>query len=110
MFSLFLEYAKMRNLRSLKLPALRIISCSGAPLPPVIKSSVEGPFGLPLHHGYGITECSPNIAQVRLEAPPRTDNRLAQCFREWKLDWLGVIGSQYPREKWVNYGCVGPTS
>ena len=80
MFSQFLQYAKMRKLQSLKLPALRIISCSGAPLPPAIKSSVEGLFGLPLHHGYGITECSPNVAQVRVEAPPRTDNSVGPMF------------------------------
>jgi acyl-CoA synthetase (AMP-forming)/AMP-acid ligase II len=80
MFSQFLQYAKMRKLQSLKLPALRIISCSGAPLPPAIKSSVEGLFGLPLHHGYGITECSPNVAQVRVDAPPRTDNSVGPMF------------------------------
>ncbi len=80
MFSLFLQYAKMRKLESFEFPALRIISCSGAPLPPAIKSSVEALFGLPLHHGYGITECSPNIAQVRLDAPPRTDNSVGPMF------------------------------
>jgi acyl-CoA synthetase (AMP-forming)/AMP-acid ligase II len=80
MFSQFLQYAKLRGLQSLTLPKLRIISCSGAPLPPAIKSSVEGLFGLPLHHGYGITECSPNIAQVRLDVPPRTDNSVGPMF------------------------------
>jgi long-chain acyl-CoA synthetase len=80
MFSLFLQYAKMRKLESFEFPALRIISCSGAPLPPGIKSSVEALFGLPLHHGYGITECSPNIAQVRIDAPPRTDNSVGPMF------------------------------
>ena len=80
MFSLFLQYAKMRNLQAFDFPALRIISCSGAPLPSAIKSSVERLFGLPLHHGYGITECSPNVAQVRVEAPPRTDNSVGPMF------------------------------
>jgi long-chain acyl-CoA synthetase len=80
MFSQFLQYAKMRQLQALNLPALRIISCSGAPLPPAIKSSVEGLFGLPLHHGYGITECSPNVAQVRLDVPPRKDNSVGPMF------------------------------
>jgi acyl-CoA synthetase (AMP-forming)/AMP-acid ligase II len=80
MFSQFLQYAKMRKLQTLTLPALRIISCSGAPLPPVIKSSVESLFGLPLHHGYGITECSPNVAQVRLDVPPRKDNSVGPMF------------------------------
>src|SRR5580698_10269571 len=80
MYSQFLQYAKLRKLQSLNLPALRIISCSGAPLPPAIKSSVEGLFGLPLHHGYGITECSPNIAQVRLDVPHRNDNSVGPMF------------------------------
>src|SRR5579863_2137284 len=80
MYSQFLQYAKIRKLQSLKPPALRIISCSGAPLPPAIKSSVEGLFGLPLHHGYGITECSPNVAQVRVDQPPRTDNSVGPMF------------------------------
>jgi long-chain acyl-CoA synthetase len=80
MFSLFLQYAKMRKLQSFEFPALRIISCSGAPLPPAIKSSVESLFGLPLHHGYGITECSPNVAQVRVDQPPRTDNSVGPMF------------------------------
>jgi long-chain acyl-CoA synthetase len=80
MFSQFLQYAKMRNLQSLNFPALRIISCSGAPLPPAIKSSVELLFGLPLHHGYGITECSPNVAQVRLDVPARKDNSVGPMF------------------------------
>ena len=80
MFSLFLQYANMRKLQSFDFPALRIISCSGAPLPAATKSSVERLFGLPLHHGYGITECSPNVAQVRLDQPPRTDNSVGPLF------------------------------
>jgi acyl-CoA synthetase (AMP-forming)/AMP-acid ligase II len=80
MFSLFLQYAKMRNLQVFDFPALRIISCSGAPLPSAIKSSVERLFSLPLHHGYGITECSPNVAQVRVDAPARNDNSVGPMF------------------------------
>jgi acyl-CoA synthetase (AMP-forming)/AMP-acid ligase II len=80
MFSQFLQYAKIRQVQLLKLHLLRIISCSGAPLPPAVKSSVEDLFGLPLHHGYGITECSPNIAQVRLDAPARSDNSVGPMF------------------------------
>jgi long-chain acyl-CoA synthetase len=96
MFSQFLQYAKMRKVDSLKLPALRIISCSGAPLPPAIKSSVEGLFGLPLHHGYGITECSPNVAQVRIEAPPRTDNSVGPMFPGVEARLVGSDGQPVP--------------
>jgi long-chain acyl-CoA synthetase len=80
MYSLFLQYAKVRKIDSLSLPALRIISCSGAPLAPAIKASVEKLLGLPLHHAYGVTECSPNVAQVRVEDPPRSDASVGRVF------------------------------
>lgn len=105
MFSQFLQYAKMRKLQSLELPALRIISCSGAPLPPAIKSSVEALFGLPLHHGYGITECSPNVAQVRLDLPPRKDNSVGPMFPGVEAKLVGGDGQSVPDgevgELWV---------
>jgi long-chain acyl-CoA synthetase len=105
MFSLFLQYAKMRKVQSFEFPALRIISCSGAPLPPAIKSSVEGLFGLPLHHGYGITECSPNIAQVRVDAPPRTDNSVGPMFPGVEAKLVGPGAQPVPvgevGELWV---------
>src|SRR5207237_7026857 len=69
MFSLLLDYANMKGMKSLRFPALRIISSSGAPLQPALKIAVEKVFGLTLHNGYGITECSPNIAQVPVDLP-----------------------------------------
>ena len=105
MYSQFLQYAKMRQLQSLKFPELRIISCSGAPLPPAIKSAVEGLFGLPLHHGYGITECSPNVAQVRLDVPPRKDNSVGPMFPGVEARLVGEDGEPVPvgevGELWV---------
>jgi acyl-CoA synthetase (AMP-forming)/AMP-acid ligase II len=89
MFSQFLHYAKIRKLESLNLPALRIISCSGAPLPPAIKSAVDKLFGLTLHHAYGITECSPNVAQVRVEAAPRTDTSVGPVFPGVEVKLVG---------------------
>jgi long-chain acyl-CoA synthetase len=65
MFSLLADYAKLKGLKSLKFPALRIISSSGAPLQPTVKTQVESLFGMVLHNGYGVTECSPNIAQAQ---------------------------------------------
>jgi acyl-CoA synthetase (AMP-forming)/AMP-acid ligase II len=105
MFSQFLQYAKMRNLQTLNFASLRIISCSGAPLPPAIKSSVESLFGLPLHHGYGITECSPNVAQVRLDVPPRKDNSVGPMFPGVEARLVGGDGQSLPEgevgELWV---------
>ncbi|MGB7151173.1 MAG: class I adenylate-forming enzyme family protein, partial [Terriglobales bacterium] len=49
MFSLLADYAKLKGLRSLTFPALRVISSSGAPLQPAVKSQVESLFGMVLH-------------------------------------------------------------
>jgi long-chain acyl-CoA synthetase len=68
-FAQFLQYAKMRKIESLKFPALRIISSSGAQLHASTKAEVETLFGMTLHNGYGVTECSPTIAQTRIDAP-----------------------------------------
>jgi long-chain acyl-CoA synthetase len=66
LFTQFLEYAKLRRLKSLRFPDLRLMSSSGAPLLPNVKSDVENLFGLVLHNGYGVTECSPLISVTRI--------------------------------------------
>jgi long-chain acyl-CoA synthetase len=69
MFAMFVEYAKLKGIGSLKFPSLRIISSSGAPLHAPVKSATESLFGLVLQNGYGVTECSPTIAQARIDEP-----------------------------------------
>jgi long-chain acyl-CoA synthetase len=79
MFALLAEYAKSKGIPALKFPALRVISSSGAPLHPALKSTVENLFGQVLHNGYGVTETSPTVAQTRLESP-RTDTSVGRIF------------------------------
>lgn len=79
MFSLLADYAKMKGLTSLRFPALRIISSSGAPLQPVLKSQVENLFGMALYNGYGVTECSPNISQA-VVGEHRTDTSVGRIL------------------------------
>ena len=66
---------------------------------------MEALFGLPLHHGYGITECSPNIAQVRVDAPPRSDNSVGPMFPGVEARLVGPDGEPVPvgevGELWV---------
>jgi long-chain acyl-CoA synthetase len=92
MFALLLEYSKLKGIKSLKFPELRIISCSGAPLHSAIKAGVETLFDLVLHNGYGVTECSPTIAQTRIEAP-RSDTSVGRVFPGVEVKLLGS-GSQ----------------
>jgi acyl-CoA synthetase (AMP-forming)/AMP-acid ligase II len=89
MFALLLQYAKLRGMASLDFPALRIISSSGAPLDPAIKSAVESLFGMVLHNGYGVTECSPTIAQTRVEAP-RNDISVGPVFPGVEAKLVGL--------------------
>lgn len=88
MFSLLAEYAKLRGLNSLKFPELRIISSSGAPLQPVVKSQVESLFGMVLHNGYGVTECSPNISQAKV-GEYRTDTSVGQILPGVEVRFVG---------------------
>jgi long-chain acyl-CoA synthetase len=89
MFSLLLEYADSKGLKSLHFPLLRIISSSGAPLQPALKADIEKLFGMVLHNGYGVTECSPTIAQTRIETP-RSDISVGRVFPGVQVKLVGL--------------------
>ena len=55
------------------MPALRVLSGGGAPKPPEIFFQVKEQMGIPVAHGYGMTEC-PMISQG---SPRDTDDQLA---------------------------------
>jgi acyl-CoA synthetase (AMP-forming)/AMP-acid ligase II len=65
LLALLLDHARQHGIGRVTAPRLRIISVSGAPLEQALKTAAEAFFGIPLHHGYGITECGPTIAQIR---------------------------------------------
>ena len=104
MFSLFADYAKLKGLKSLKLPALRIISSSGAPLQPALKAQVESLFGMALHNGYGVTECSPNISQA-VVGEHRTDTSVGTVLPGVEVQLVGSDQKPVPDgevgELWV---------
>src|SRR6266480_2357724 len=95
MFSLLLDYTKLKGLKVLNFPALRIIASASAPLQSALKSAVEALFGLPLHNGYGVTECSPTIAQTRVESP-RTDLSIGRVFPGVEVKLIGPDGQPVP--------------
>ncbi|MEH6823025.1 MAG: AMP-binding protein [Motiliproteus sp.] len=64
MYSALIEAIKTRGLQPSNL-SLSYLSVGGAPLDPETKNSTESFFGLSLHNGFGLTETSPTIAQVR---------------------------------------------
>jgi long-chain acyl-CoA synthetase len=104
MFALLVDYAKTKGLRGpLKFPALRIISSSGAPLQLPVKLAVEELLGMTLHNGYGVTECSPTIAQARVDEP-RTDLSVGRVLPGVEVKIVGADG------KHVGEGEVGELS
>ncbi len=103
MFSLLCDYAKLKNVESLNLSSLRIISSSSAPLQQSVKTEVENLFGKVLHNGYGVTECSPNIAQTRPESP-RRDTSVGKVLPGIEVKLIGVDG------KMVATGDIGELS
>ena len=104
MFSLLADYAKLKDLRVLKFPALRIISSSGAPLQPALKVQIEELFGMTLYNGYGVTECSPNISQA-VVGERRTDTSVGRVLPGVEVQLMGSdqkrVGAGEPGELWV---------
>jgi long-chain acyl-CoA synthetase len=94
-FNQLLQYARLRKISSLKFAALRIISSSGAPLDSATKSGIESLFGMVLHNGYGVTECSPTIALTRPESP-RTDTSIGAPFPGVEIKLVGGDGNAAP--------------
>jgi len=105
MFSLCADYAKLKGWQSLNFPKLRIISSSGAPLQPALKAQVENLFGMALHNGYGITECSPIFRRPSWGSAAPTPP-WAGFSQEWRFSWLDPMGSSCQMEKSANSGCA----
>src|SRR6202050_2153231 len=104
MFALLTEYTKTKGLGPLKFPSLRIISSSGAPLQHAVKSAIESLFGMVLHNGYGVTECSPTLAQARIDEP-RSDLSVGRVLPGVEIKLLGLdgeeVGAAEVGELWV---------
>lgn len=95
MFSVLLEYTKLKGLKSLRFPDLRIIASASAPLHLAAKLEVEKLLGMVLHNGYGVTECSPTIAQTRIESP-RQDNSVGPVFPGVEVKLVDAAGKEVP--------------
>lgn len=68
MYAVLLAYLDKHD-ANIVAPKLHYISAGGAPLDPDLKRRTEAAFGLPLHNGMGMTECSPTMAVTSIHAP-----------------------------------------
>ncbi|MBV9695277.1 MAG: AMP-binding protein, partial [Alphaproteobacteria bacterium] len=69
MYAMLAEYAARKGATPIPAPRLRLISSAGAPLDMPTKAAAEAAFAMPLHNGYGMTECGPTLTLTPLDAP-----------------------------------------
>lgn len=85
-------------------PRLRYIYTGGAPLDPTLKQEVETAFGLPLHHGYGMTEYAGSLFITRIDRP-RSDTSAGEIVAGAELRIVDDNGADVapgaPGELWV---------
>ncbi len=62
---------------------------------------------MPLHNGYGVMECSPTIAQTRVESP-RSDTSIGPPFPGVEVKLVGPDRKAVPEGEAGNYGCADP--
>ncbi|CAN5263131.1 AMP-binding protein [soil metagenome] len=90
-----LEYKTIAGLDTLDARSLRLIAVAGAPLDLDLKSRVQQELGLPLLNGYGITECSPGLSGVRIDAP-RDDQAVGPLLPGIEARIVGLDGAAKP--------------
>jgi acyl-CoA synthetase (AMP-forming)/AMP-acid ligase II len=95
MLSLLLDYARQHGTARAVAPHLRILSVSGAPLEPALKQEAEAFFAIPLHHAYGVTECSPTISQTR-PGDERADCSVGRLLPGVEARFVGNDGADLP--------------
>jgi acyl-CoA synthetase (AMP-forming)/AMP-acid ligase II len=83
---------------------LRYLYTGGGPLDPTLKHDVEALFGLPLHHGYGMTEYAGSLFITRMDKP-RADTSSGEIVDGAELRIVGQDGlparDGEPGELWV---------
>jgi len=92
MFTRLLAAAPAQPARA---PRLRYVYTGGAALDPTLKRQTEDYFGLPLHHGYGITEYAGSLFITDIDTP-RTDCATGRAVEGVELR-LGAPDAGPPR-------------
>ncbi|MGH8808116.1 MAG: class I adenylate-forming enzyme family protein [Noviherbaspirillum sp.] len=76
-------------------PRLRYVYTGGAPLDPAQKRAVEATFGLPLHHGYGMTEYAGSLFITDIDNP-RSDCSAGRIIADAELKTVDEQGRDLP--------------
>lgn len=95
MFSRMLAWLGAQGIQSSKLPALRYLYTGAAPLDMALKRAVEAQFGLPLHHGYGLSEYAGAVCLVR-QGEQREDTSAGYLVDGASLRIVSPAGQDLP--------------
>ncbi|WP_321869367.1 class I adenylate-forming enzyme family protein [Paraburkholderia tropica] len=103
MFTRIVAYVREHG-GAVSAPRLRYLYTGGGPLDPTLKQQVETLFGMPLHHGYGMTEYAGSLFITRMDRP-RKDVSSGQIVEGAELRVVGPDGHEVARgeagELWV---------
>lgn len=72
-------------------PALRYLYAGGGALDPELKGRVEGMLGLPLHHGYGMTEYAGSMFVTHVDRP-RSDHLPGELAADCEVRFSDAAG------------------
>ncbi|URF07812.1 class I adenylate-forming enzyme family protein [Cupriavidus campinensis] len=104
MFHRILAHLRAAGVQRLASTRLRYLYTGGGPLDPTLKQEVEGMFGQPLHHGYGMTEYAGSLFVTHMDRP-RTDCAAGEIVEGAEVRLIGADGQPVetgtPGEIWV---------
>ncbi|MGT2509477.1 class I adenylate-forming enzyme family protein [Cupriavidus basilensis] len=104
MFNRIRSSLKRTEKEAFQPPRLRYLYTGGAPLDLDLKRDIESMFGLPLHHGYGMTEYAGAMTVTRMEQP-RSDVAVGDLVAGAEGRLIAQDGSAAPQgqagELWV---------
>jgi long-chain acyl-CoA synthetase len=94
LFTRLLGYLAERG-QAADFPRLRYLYIGGGALDLTLKARIEAVFGLPAHHGYGMTEYAGSMAVTRIERP-RRDASCGELNPGCEIRILGADGPLPP--------------
>lgn len=102
-YTRLLSYMREHDLRA-RFPKLRYLYAGGGSLDLATKAQTESAFGLPLHHGYGMTEYAGSMFVTHIDRP-RTDCSPGERNVDCEVRLVGNDGTDAPAgepgELWV---------
>lgn len=104
MFSRLMAHMQLEGINAPLAPALRYVYTGAGPMDLSMKREVEARFGMPLHHGYGLSEYAGAVCVTRMNEV-RDDTSAGYCVEGVELRVVDADGKDLPRgergEIWI---------